>query len=269
MILPYEILNPEDRHKPWIVCINGLFTSRQSWKLCSDHLRDSFRVLTYDGRGQGEGPRPNEAYRFDDLCLDLRETLDAAGVRECFLLGISQGGRIALKFAEHHPGLALGVIAADTYHELTPLLTLKINSWLVAHRAGGALTRFDIAAPWIWSEAVLRERPELYEFYRNRSGIENDRVIERLIESALEGSVELARIQCPVVYVVGEEDCLTPPHAHRRMAELTPRAAVVEVRGGHASLLEFPESLGERVLPVFRELLSLSSPNREPMRATL
>ncbi len=269
MILPYEILNPEDRAKPWIVCINGLFTSRQSWKISAEILRVNFRVFTYDGRGQGEGPRPNEAYRFSELLSDLSETLDAAGVRETFLLGISQGGRIALKFAELFPARALGVMAADTYHELTPLLRLKINSWLVAHRAGGALTRFDIAAPWIWSEAVLRERPELYEFYRSRSNIENARVIERLIESSLEGSVDLGKIECPVVYVVGEEDCLTPMHQHRRMASLTAQAAVVEVRGGHASLLEFPESLGERVLPAFWDLLAHARKNNEAQQVSL
>jgi|GEM_PF-451692 len=248
MEVPFEVANSEDQHKPWMILVNGLFASRHSWSEVKAHLTKHFRVLTYDGRGQGEGPRPIGPYRFDEAVTDLKELLDSAGIFSAHFLGISQGGRIALKFAELFPGRVLGTIACDTYSEITPLLGLKINSWLMAHRIGGALHRFDTAAPWIWGESLLTERPELYEFYRTRSNVENPRVVERLIESSLDGHINLEKIVTPVLYAVGEEDVLTPISLHQKMKARTRGSDLVVIRGGHASILEYPASISEIIL---------------------
>lgn len=72
-----------------------------------------FRVLTYDGKGQGEGPRPNHAHHFSELVADLQNLLMSLKIDKSFFLGISQGARIALKFAELAPNQVEAVIAAD------------------------------------------------------------------------------------------------------------------------------------------------------------
>lgn len=258
MKVPFEIHNESDSEKPWLIMVNGLFASRHSWEMAKPFLQNDFRIVTYDGRGQGEGHRPPSPYRFNDLVSDLAELVDDLGISKFHLFGISQGGRIALKYAELHPHQVLGVVACDTYSEVTPILKLKIQSWLEAHRAGGALLRFDVAAPWIWSEDLLREKPELYEFYRNRSQLENPKVVERLIESALEGHVDLSRISAPVLYVAGEKDVLTPPSSHIEMQNRTKYSSLTIVRGGHASVLEFPDVIQSRILPAYKELLQKS-----------
>lgn len=269
MKVPYEIHNPTDSEKPWIIMVNGLFASRASWELTKPHLENHFRVLTYDGRGQGEGPRPPAAYVFSELVADLAELVESLGIDKFHLMGISQGARVALKFAELHPHQVLGVIACDTYSEVSPLLRLKIGSWLEAHRKGGGLLRFDVAAPWIWSEELLREKPELYEFYRSRAQLENPKVIERLIEVALEGSVQLEKIACPALYAAGEKDVLTPPESHLVMKGRTPLSDFVLLRGGHASVLEFPEMTSQRLLPHYRRLIEQSQESRSHGEAPL
>ena len=43
----------------------------------------------------------------------------------------------------------------------------------------------------------------------------------------------VAKIKCPVLYVVGERDTITPAKATLRAAEITPKAEVVTFDGGH------------------------------------
>ncbi|PIQ59624.1 MAG: 3-oxoadipate enol-lactonase, partial [Bdellovibrio sp. CG12_big_fil_rev_8_21_14_0_65_39_13] len=74
-MLPFEIFNSQDIEKPWIVLINGLFATRQSWSASIPELARDYRVLSYDGRGQGEGPRPLGPYLLEDLVNDLAHLL--------------------------------------------------------------------------------------------------------------------------------------------------------------------------------------------------
>jgi 3-oxoadipate enol-lactonase len=245
-----QIENPSDIHKPWLVLINGLFASLESWGASVDCLTPHFRVLRYDGRGQGLGPRPLSGYDLNALTSDLVAILDDNSIEEAFLLGLSNGGRIALKFATLFPDRVLGISASDTYASVSPLLNMKLLSWLEANRVGGPALRFKVATPWIWGETIVKEKPDLLEFYRERAGLEKMHVIEGLIKGAMEEeSIDLSLVKCPVLLSVGEEDLLTPPFSHKSMAEEIKDCALKIVKGGHASLLENPESIEEVILP--------------------
>ncbi len=240
-------------HGKPLVLINGLFASRASWDPAMPALTD-FRVLRYDGRGQGESDCPPGIYDLGVLLDDLEEVLSRNNWPPSFLLGISNGGCVALAFAARHPERVLGVIAADCYARVSPLLRLKINSWLQAHEVGGALHRFDIAAPWIWSDSVLSANPEFVDDYRARAAQLDPRAVRGLLGGALTHHIDLSRIRVPTLYLAGEEDLLTPPFTMQAMQRQTRGSALKIVPGGHASLLEYPHLVGEFAVPFMEEV---------------
>jgi 3-oxoadipate enol-lactonase len=254
-----QVENQHDHHKPWLVMVNGLFASLQSWNQSVECLCPHFRVLRYDGRGQGEGPRPLSGYGLSELVQDLKTIMDENGIETAHFIGLSNGARVALQFAALYPARVSSVAASDTYAHVSPLLKLKLSSWLEANRKGGPSLRFEVATPWIWGESIVREKPELLEFYRQRAGLEKVHVIEGLIKGAMEDQdIDLKKIVCPVLLTVGAEDLLTPPFIHEQIQQQLPNGAMRIVKGGHASLLENPESVQEVILPWLCSLVNQS-----------
>lgn len=246
----YIIENHEDTNKPWLVLVNGLFAPLESWAEVVATLTKDFRVLRYDGPGQGAGPKLDGVYSLDNLTGYLKELLDFLKIERCSFIGLSNGGRIALNFAALYSSRVEAVVAADTYAETSELLKRKLQSWLQANRLGGPTHRFDVATPWIWGETIVNERPELLDFYRERAGLADNEVIEGLILGAMEErSINLDTINCPILYIAGKEDVLTPPFLHLAMRDSSPKGHFIEVAGGHASLLEYPKTMEDVVTP--------------------
>ncbi len=90
-------------------------------------LPRGFAVYTMDNRGHGESAgRRGHVSSYDDYVEDLRfraiETFRAAGERKVFLVGHSNGGLIALRYALKYPDGLAGVIVSG------PLLKLAIEA---------------------------------------------------------------------------------------------------------------------------------------------
>ena len=249
MKLHYAIDGPADA--PPLVLVNGLFADLHSWDGVMNHLSD-FRVLRFDGRGQGQSPKPEGPYRLELLLADLLELLGDLAWPPSFYIGLSNGGCLALALAAAHPQRVSALVAADCYDHVSPLLHLKIDSWLVAHKVGGPTHRFDVATPWIWSESLLERQPELVDFYRNKAAAQPDAAVRGLIEGALTHQIHIETISCPVLFIVGEQDLLTPPFSVQTMAKRLAQSQFETVRGGHASLLEYPQTTGDVLVPFFR-----------------
>ena len=93
------------------------------WKAQIHHLARHFRVVTFDGRGNGLSDRPQEeaAYADAEYVADAVAVLDAAGVGQAVVAGLSCGGRYALELAAYHPDRVRGVVAiAPSIPFLTP-----------------------------------------------------------------------------------------------------------------------------------------------------
>lgn len=221
---------------------NGLFADLSSWEEVVLELKESFRLILYNARGQGEGPYPEGEYSLETHTQDLYELIQSYRESYSFakisLLGLSNGGRIALNFARHYPALVERVAVAATHHEVNPLLRAKLESWRQASLVGGPIHRFETALPWIWSRELLENKPELVDFFRSKANRYPSSVVERLIEGAMKSSVDVQQIVVPVLVMAGSEDVLTPAYESRMMADMIKDSQYLEVRGAHAFLLE-------------------------------
>lgn len=256
IILRHKISRANHEKRPWIVLINGLFADLSSWNSIMSFLERDFNILRYDGRYQGADQGFCGPLSLEQQVHDLKNLLDHLNIDQTYLIGLSNGGRIGLEFTRLYPQSVEALVACDTYNEITPLLKAKLNSWLEANRIGGGVHRFDVASPWVWGESILLEHPHLVQLYRERANDMDSASVEALILSAMEEyTIDLDEVKRPVLLIVGNEDLLTPPFKHFEMVKKLPSGELKVVKGGHASLLEYPSSMGDTVLPFLRKLI--------------
>src|SRR6478752_10198183 len=84
------------------------------WRPLS-RLASAFRVVIFDKLGTGLSDPAPERSTLDDRLDELRAVLDAAGVERAWLLGLSEGGVIAVAAAARLPERVLGVVLISSY----------------------------------------------------------------------------------------------------------------------------------------------------------
>jgi 3-oxoadipate enol-lactonase len=248
MKLHYEITSVY-KERPWLILINGLFASLKSWDDSVLILKEHFQILRYDCRGQGQSPSPDGVYYLQDNVQDLIELMNDLEIDHAHLLGISNGGRIALSFAENCPERTISVVAADTYAHVSSMIKIKLNSWLVANEIGGAELRFSTTMPWIFGETYINTHQKEIEIIKTNAMKAEKRVINNLIKGSMDGDINLDSITSPVLLLVGDEDLLTPPSLHYDMHSKLKHGNIAVIEGGHASLLESTTALRKNIIP--------------------
>lgn len=280
MTLNYLLEKHSKKEAPLIVMVNGLLADYQSFDGASFYGRELYHVLRYNCRGQDQLPiKLNKTDEYQPISLidhvkDLKELVTRVlkqlpEVDSVFFVGLSNGGRIVLKTSEDqhfvHAIKLRGVVALDTYDELTPLLQMKLKSWLQATLVGGALHRFDVATPWIWGETFFKEKEEIILSYRQKiiesNKIETSMDVLGLLSGALKNEtsddrVALSNIHLPVLLIVGDEDLLTTPKKHQEMINLA-RSGTLKIipKMGHAGLIENPMLMKNEIIPYIKAIL--------------
>jgi pimeloyl-ACP methyl ester carboxylesterase len=85
---------------PRAVFLHGFGGDLHTWDLMWPELGVRLAALRYDLRGYGQSTAPPGPYSHSD---DLLAILDACAIEHCDLVGVSQGGAIALNFVLDHP----------------------------------------------------------------------------------------------------------------------------------------------------------------------
>src|SRR5437763_8968706 len=79
------------------------------WKAQVPYFARHFRVLTFDGRGNGLSGRPaaTEAYADEEFAADCLAVMNATGTERAILVALSAGARWALLLAAGPPDRVL------------------------------------------------------------------------------------------------------------------------------------------------------------------
>jgi pimeloyl-ACP methyl ester carboxylesterase/DNA-binding CsgD family transcriptional regulator len=85
------------------------------WRPFLERLARNRRVVRYDARGCGLSDWEVPEFSLDVWVRDLEAVVDAAGLERFSLLGISQGGSIAIAYAVRHPGRVSRLILLGAY----------------------------------------------------------------------------------------------------------------------------------------------------------
>jgi pimeloyl-ACP methyl ester carboxylesterase len=218
-------------------------------------LQEEFRAIRYDVRGFGGSAVPKEPYSHSDDLLALLEFLEA---RPAHVVGLSMGGRLALRFALDHPKYTASLTLVDAALESFPWSeqwTRRMDAIVTAAKAGEihAAKRLwladDLFAPARRDPACAAALASMVERYSAWHWCNADPV-RRPEHSA---SKLLATVSCPTLVILGELD-LPDFHAiARRLAEEIPGAALRTIAGaGHMANMESPAAVNALLLAHLR-----------------
>ena len=84
-----------------LLLISGVSGGTWTWEENIEAWSPHFRVIVFDNIGAGQSSKPNRPYTIEEMADHAARVLDAAGVKQAGVLGLSMGGMIA---QESEPG---------------------------------------------------------------------------------------------------------------------------------------------------------------------
>jgi len=214
---------------------------RHWWSALSLH----HRVLRYDERGNGMSQRDVDDVSFDTWVTDLETVVDAAGLDQFPLLGISRGGPIAIAYAVKHPErvthlVLYGAFAAGLNHVGKP-------RELEARRALVSLMRlgWGLKNPAFCKVFTCRFIPEATpehehwfdELQRVSTSPENAaRLMER--DDDIDVRPLLPRVTTPTLVIHCDRDRVVAAEKGREIAAAIPNSRYVSLPSANHLMLE-------------------------------
>lgn len=241
-----------DAAKPTLVFIHGVLNDHSVWILQTRYLaHHGFNVLAVDlpGHGRSGGDAPASV---EEAAQFIAALLDAAGVKQASLIGHSWGSLIALETAARLKDRIthLALVGTAFPMKVSPaLIGASLNEPMKALQMVNVFSRATLAAPpsvlgpgtWVYGASmalgrrVLASNTQVNIFHRGFVAC----------DSYANGLEAMAVLTCPVLFVLGEGDQMTPPRAAKNLvdqAKATGKTfSVVKVPMGHHQMSESPE----------------------------
>jgi len=126
-----------------LIILHGLFGSLVNWRTMSRRLSDRFRVITVDLRNHGGSPHSSD-FSCTLMAQDLREFMQAHGIRSAHLLGHSMGGKAAMEFGLTYHGQVDKLVVVDIAPRAYPPIHAAVFEALSTIRPEDFSSRSDI-----------------------------------------------------------------------------------------------------------------------------
>jgi len=222
------------------------------WKMQVPYLARHFRVVVFDGRGNGRSDRPPhpEAYVEAEYADDALAVLDATGTEHAVVVSLSRGAERSLLLAAEHPERVDGLAF------IAPALPL--GSSLPRGRAAqmfdeprGSYEGWEKWNRHYW----LEDYEDFLEFFFSQAftephstkqredavgwGLDTDAAtlvatqLAQRFEDADEVRAVTDRIRCPVLVIHGSDDAIRPHDVGAALAEMTGGALATLEGSGH------------------------------------
>jgi pimeloyl-ACP methyl ester carboxylesterase len=239
-----------------ILLLHGWPLDHRVWQPQVEHLRDHHKVIALDRRGFGRSTGSADG---GDAVGDVDSVLDACEVESAVIIGMSRGGRIALRYAHERPervrGLVLVGTAVDGFDPpADPAEDIPIEQYAALARAGdleglrAAWRSHPLMALHGVSEDISRLIDEVLADYKGQDLLPS--VARQKLPPPPPPNVaaHLDRIHVPVLIVVGEFETAARKSIAAHLAGGLPNAeSMVIANGGHLLNLEQPEEFNAAV----------------------
>lgn len=243
---------PFDAAKPTVVFIHGVLNDHSVWILQTRYLaHHGYNVLAVDlpghCRSQGEAPASvEEAANF------VAALLDAAGVQQAALVGHSWGSLIALEAAARLKKRVTHLVLVGTAAPMRvspALLEASVSNPEQAIKMVNVFSRSTLApvpsalgpGTWVYGAGLALGRRVLASNTKVN-------IFERgfkACDSYNNAEIAITQVTCPVLYLLGAQDQMTPPKAAQGLIAAAQTSSkqvkTVFVAAGHNQMTEAPD----------------------------
>ncbi len=225
------------------------------WKMQIPYLSRLYRVVTFDGRGNGKSDRPTEPgdHDLDQYLADTIAVMDETDTQKAVVSGVSFGGYLCAHFASRFPDRTIGVVV---FGPTTALSSIYPELTYPSRTEYPWDEELDTTEGWAKENKYhwLRDYPDYVDFFIRQifSEPHSTKPIEDAVSWALETDAEVLiatelaelvdgeevlaayrKIDCPLLVIHGTDDHLIPLEAGAKLAEITGGELVTIDGGGH------------------------------------
>lgn len=236
-----------------VLFVHGFPFDHTMWRHQIDLAAQTARVIAPDLRGFGrstiEPISAKTGVAMADYADDLACILDDLGVDEPVVLcGFSMGGYIAFQFFARHRAKLRALVLCDTKaaadspqaREVRYKMAENVEGWGSAHVA-------RLMNSKLYAASTMAKRPQIV--------VDMERVIAGTdpvaIAAAQRGMAHrddstplISQLDLPTLFLVGEEDEITPPQEVAALAAAAPNSQYVVIpEAGHMSPVENPAAV--------------------------
>jgi pimeloyl-ACP methyl ester carboxylesterase/predicted glycosyltransferase len=253
---------------PWSIVHSRIYKAQLPY------FSERYRVVTWDGRGNGKSDRPDTvaAYSLDHYVADALAVMDATNTQSAGLVGLSFGGMIALVLAAHWPERVKAAVLAGTAASIGPGQPgIAHGQFLAPENTVDGWARYN-RDYWMKSYTDFTEFflgnifPEKHSTKQIEDGVEYASattapvlamtVEARVIPPAFDvGPGMYARIRCPMLMIHGTDDRIQLYERGKAVAELTGAELVTIEGGGHNPLGRIPAKCNVMIADFFERTL--------------
>jgi pimeloyl-ACP methyl ester carboxylesterase/DNA-binding winged helix-turn-helix (wHTH) protein len=224
------------------------------WRHWLRDLGEHHTFIRYDERGNGLSDWDVEDMSLEAWVHDLETVVDAAGVERFALMGISQGGPVAITYAVRHPERVSHLVLCGAYargrnhreqaeDEMEARRALKTLVRLDWGRNNPAFSQLFTSA-FIPENATQEHRQWFNDLQRMSASGEN---AARIMEVSDETDVRplLSSVAVPTMVFHSDRDQLVPVEEGRILAAEIPNARFVPLSSANHLLLEEEPAWGK------------------------
>ncbi|MDO4648588.1 MAG: alpha/beta hydrolase [Eubacteriales bacterium] len=160
-------------------------------------------------------------YSTADMADDQAKALKTLGISDAYVLGVSQGGMIAMHLAAKYPELVSKLVLANTAPYANEIIKTAVGSWLDMAERDNFKDIFIDTAEKTYSEKKLKIYRRFYGIFARMSEPES---LERFIiqgNACIKHDARpwLGKIQVPTLIVGGERDYIVGNKAAHELSE--------------------------------------------------
>ncbi|HEU5285420.1 MAG TPA: alpha/beta fold hydrolase [Sphingomicrobium sp.] len=227
-----------------ILFLHGVGSDKSVWAPQLDHFGGQRRAVALDYPGYGESDPAAPGTTRDDFAGAILAAMDALGIGQAHVCGLSLGGVVAIAIHHAAPERCASLVLADTF---------------AVHPDGKAIYERSVAASASMHELAAARTPVLLapgaseDLHRQvretmaRIDPETFRIGAEAVWLADQRDRAM-KIGVPTLVLAGAEDTVTPPELSHDLADMIPDAELHTLAGaGHLPNVERPSDFNDAV----------------------
>lgn len=226
----YTVDGPIDA--PWVTFVTGIANDVTLFDGQAAALADTFRVLRYDLRGQGQSAATPPPYTIELLAEDLIALWDALQVERSHLVGLGLGSTVAMRAAIDHPERVIKLVPSCCRARMVPEFAVMWTKLTDTVKAGGVEAIVEQTAQRWFTDDFKQAYPEVIDKVRKMVGSTSLDGYLGCVSAfvGLDLEDELKDIRMPTLFMGGVDDKSGGPEVLMRgLAARVPGAAYVPV----------------------------------------
>lgn len=198
------------------------------------YFAKNYKVIAVDSRAQGKSTDLSDSLSYEIMADDLNALLDTLQIKNCYVIGWSDGGINGLLLAMRHPDKVgkLAITGANLKPDTTTL------------------------DPFVYNEIAKTDKK--YRDSLKRSGsaplLKNAwKVNHMMLVEPKNILTDLHRVKCPVLVIGGDHDAIPTRHTIEIAASIPKSYLWILPKSGHSTLVNYKDQVNTTVNNFFKQ----------------